>query len=67
MTTQTLIVTDPKGVSVSTWKPGEGFIVARGERIERNASGQTKANGKLLNLPAELQNKLLVAQRVRLG
>jgi hypothetical protein len=61
---KTLIVNDPRGVMVATWRK-EQFCAARGTKLEVSPLGQVKANGKLLALTGEQVQKLIVTQRVR--
>jgi hypothetical protein len=63
--TSSLLVIDPAGIVVGTWKRGEVLSLKKGDRIDRNSMGVPKVNGKLLNLPTEVQNKLIVHGRVK--
>jgi hypothetical protein len=62
---RTLIVQDPKGVVVGTWKR-ETFVVRQGDSIELPDSGCPKYAGKLLHLEQVVMDRLIRAQRVRI-
>ena len=57
-------VTDRKGVVVGTWTRGEVFNLRAGDTITFN-SGIPTFRGKVLNLPVEVQTKLVNAKRVK--
>lgn len=59
-----LYVTDRKGIHVSGWKRGQEFIFKAGESIPLNSSGVAIYKGVILNLSAEVREKLVRSQRV---
>jgi len=59
-----LYVTDRKGVVVGSWKRGEVFAVRSGDSIAINPSGIATYRGVVLNLSAEVRQKLVAARRV---
>jgi len=61
---KSLRVLDRRGVVVGTWVRGEVFTVRAGESISINPSGVPTFRGKVLNLPSDVQRKLVVARRV---
>lgn len=62
--TSSLLVMDPAGIVVGTWKRGEVLTLKKGDKIDRNSMGVPKVNGKLLNLPAAVQDTLVRKGRV---
>lgn len=60
-----LTVSDRKGIVVSSWTRGDVFTLKVGERIKVNPNGAWVAAGKVLNVPADVQSKLLAHGRVR--
>lgn len=60
----TLRVISRSPVVVGTWVRGEVFSLRSGDSISVNPSGIPMYKGKVLNLPAEVQRKLVVARRV---
>lgn len=60
----TLIVRDPKGISLGTWNRGETVMIPPGGRIEVNTLGQSRFDGKLLSLTPEARERLIVGRRL---
>lgn len=61
---KSLRILDRKGIVVGTWVRGEVFNLRAGDRITFNPSGVPMYRGKILNLSADVQNRLVVARRV---
>ena len=59
----TMTVLDPKGIVVGFWNK-EVRTLDRGTTIVRGPMGACLVDGKLLNLPMDIQNKLIAKQRV---
>ena len=57
-------VIDNKGIVLGTWKPGKVVALKRGDRIDVTNMGAWKVTGELLNVPKEMQDRLVAKGRV---
>jgi hypothetical protein len=59
----TLRIISKNSVIVGTWKPGEVFRLRAGDNIALNQCGVPMFRGKILNLSADVQRKLVDSRR----
>jgi hypothetical protein len=57
-------VIDSKGIVLGTWKQGKVVALKRGDRIDVTGMGAWKVGAELLNVPREVQDKLIAKGRV---